>query len=236
MSNEGKEEKYKTPKAGKGDAAHALVRAGLGAIPVAGAAATELLNAIVAPPLEKRRNKWMEQVGEGLRRLEEDKGINLEELRENDIFIDIALQATQSALRTNQKEKLEALRNTILNSASPDPPEESLQQMFINFVDTFTVWHLVLLDFLHNPEEWAKRNGQKLPDLTVGGVSTLIESAFSELKGRRDFYDQLGKDLYNRGLIHTTNFHATTSRVGLLQKKTTDMGDQFLEFIRNPLE
>ena len=29
-------------------------RAGLGAIPVAGAAATELLNAIVIPPLEKR--------------------------------------------------------------------------------------------------------------------------------------------------------------------------------------
>jgi hypothetical protein len=75
-----KDSKYKSPKATKGDAGHAIVRAGLGAIPVAGSAATELFNAIVVPPLERRRSAWMEQVGEALRRLEEQRGIRLEDL------------------------------------------------------------------------------------------------------------------------------------------------------------
>jgi hypothetical protein len=72
---------FKPPKAGIGDAAHAIARAGLGTIPLAGAAATELLNAIITPPLERRRNEWMKEVGEALRSLEEQNGINLEELQ-----------------------------------------------------------------------------------------------------------------------------------------------------------
>ena len=82
---------FDPPKAGKGDAAHAVVRAGLGTIPVAGAAATELLNAIVTPPLEKRRQQWMEKVGEALREIEASKGIKLEDLQNNDVFLDIVL-------------------------------------------------------------------------------------------------------------------------------------------------
>ena len=58
--------KYDPPKPGVGDYAHTGVRAGLGAIPIAGTASIELLSAIVASPLEKRRTKWMQEVGEAL--------------------------------------------------------------------------------------------------------------------------------------------------------------------------
>ncbi len=227
---------HSPPKPTKGDAAHAIVRAGLGAIPVAGATATELLNAIVTPPLERRRQEWMERIGNALRKLEEERGISLEDLKKNDVFLDIALQASQTALRTSQEEKQNALKNAVLNSSLTTSPDESMQQMFLNFIDFLTVWHLRLLAFLDNPEEWAKTHGLDFSNISMGGISTLIETAFDELRGRRDLYDQLGKDLYSRGLINSENFHITTTGHGLMQSKTTGIGKQFLRFITSPIE
>lgn len=58
------------PASSPGDKAHALARAGIGSIPLVGAAATELFQILIAPPLERRQQAWMEAVAEGLRRLE----------------------------------------------------------------------------------------------------------------------------------------------------------------------
>src|SRR5882724_12867217 len=121
--------KYTPPEKSTGDAVHAVARAGLGALPVAGAAASELLIALVTPPLERRRNEWMAEVGDALLKLEERMGVVLESLQTQDQFVDVAVAATLIALRTSNKEKREALKNAILNSALPNPPEESLQKM-----------------------------------------------------------------------------------------------------------
>jgi hypothetical protein len=142
-------EKYTPPEKSAGDVIHAVARAGLGMIPVAGAPATELLTLIITPPLERRRGEWMAEVGEALRKLEEQMGVVLESLQTKDQFVDVAVAASQIALRTSNKEKREALKNAILNSALPNPPEESLQKMFLSFIDTLTVWHLKLLDLFN---------------------------------------------------------------------------------------
>ncbi len=44
-----------------GDVVHAVTKAGLSAIPVAGGPAVELFQFVVQPPLEKRREAWMAQ-------------------------------------------------------------------------------------------------------------------------------------------------------------------------------
>ncbi len=67
-----------------------------------------LLNYFMTPPLEKRRNEWLDALGTRLVQLEKEKGISLEDLKENDEFIDIVIQATQIALRSSQEEKKEA--------------------------------------------------------------------------------------------------------------------------------
>ena len=61
------------PKPTTGDVAHALTKAGLSMIPVVGGPAVEIFQHLVQPPLERRLNEWMEQVGESprvLRRLQ----------------------------------------------------------------------------------------------------------------------------------------------------------------------
>ena len=91
------------------------------------------------------------------------------------------------------------------------------------------------MDLLNNPEDWAQRNDMTFSEIGMGGVSTLIERGFPELRNRRDFYDQLGKDLYARGLINGDNFHVTGTGHGLMQSKTTNMGKTFLSYIKSPI-
>jgi hypothetical protein len=229
------ENKYKPPETSAGDAAHAVVRSGLGAIPFAGTAAIELLNAIVASPLEKRRTKWMEDVGAALKELEEKMGIVLESLQENEEFIDIALEATQLAIKTSNHEKREALKSAILNSALPNPPEESLQKMFLSFVDTFTVWHLKLLDLFNDPPSYLEKHGIQFSGYSMGAMSHLVENTFPELKGRRDLYDLIWKDLYSRALVNTEHLHVTMTDSGIVAKRTTEIARLFLDYIKNPL-
>ena len=52
------------------DIAYSIVKAGLGAVPVAGSFASELFTHIVMPPIEKRRVEWMHDIGERLAKLE----------------------------------------------------------------------------------------------------------------------------------------------------------------------
>ena len=228
--------KYDPPKSGGGDGALAVARAGLGAIPIAGSASIELLTTIVTPPLEKRRNKWMQEVGEALRQLEENMGVVLESLSENDQFIDIAIEATQIAIKTSVQEKREALKNAILNVALPNPPEESLQNLFLSLIDTLTVWHLKLLELFNDPPEYIQKHRLQSGNISMGAMSHLVENVFPELKGRRDLYDLIWKDLYSRALVTTDGLHTMMTGSGIVTKRTTKIGILFLEFIKNPIE
>ena len=225
------------PKAGAGDVAHTLVKAGLSAIPVLGGPAAEIFSAIVVPTLSKRRDEWIESIVKGLKVLEKKiEDFNIETLSQNDMFITTVMHASQVAIRNHQKEKLEVLRNAVLNAALPNAPEEDIQIMFLNFVDTFTPWHLRILKFFDNPQEWGRKSGITYPNWTMGGPSTVLEHTFPELRGRRDFYDQIVKDLFIRGLMNTESLHVTMTSQGMFASCTTSMGKQFINFITSPIE
>ncbi len=96
---------YEPPKRTAGDLVHNGAHVIVSSIPLAGAAVGKLLNLLLTPPLERRRDEWMTDVGEALRKLEAEKNINLEELRENEGFIDTVMTATRSAMRTSQRKK-----------------------------------------------------------------------------------------------------------------------------------
>lgn len=218
MSDKG----LKVPTQSKADAAHTLVKAGLSAIPIIGGPAVELFQYVIQPPLEKRRGEWMAQVGEKLHELE-NNGLDLDELQNDEKFVSAVMHASQIALRTHQQAKLEALQNAIVNIANGQAPEETLQHVFLNLVDSFTELHLQILKTFQSPTP--------PPNISMGGLSNVLEHNMPELRGRRELYDQLWKDLYSRGLVNTDSLHVTMSGHGLGQKRTTGIGDAFLGFI-----
>lgn len=212
----------KSPKATIGDAAHAIARAGLSAIPFVGGAAVELFQGVIQPPLEKRRQQWMADVGEKLLELESN-GLKLEDLQDNEQFISAVMLASQAALRTHQAVKLDALKNAVINVARGQAPDETLQYLLLNFIDSFTEQHLRILKVFQKPTPPS--------NMSMGGLSSVLEHNIPELRQNRELYTQLWKDLYSRGLVNTEGLNVTMSEIGLSTKRTTELGDALLRFI-----
>jgi hypothetical protein len=192
---------------------------------------------VIAPPLERRRDAWIESISNGLNELAQKvEGFKLEDLTKNEAFITTVTHASQAAIRNHQKEKLEALRNAVLNAALPNAPEQDLQLMFLTYVDTLTTWHLVILKFLDDPKEWGGKNLIVYPNWSMGGVNAALEHAFPSLRSKRETYDVFIKDLYSRGLISTDSLHVMISGESILASRTTNMGKRFLTYISSPLD
>lgn len=217
------DDKLQVPESSKGDVAHAVAKAGLSAIPLVGGPAVELFQLLVQPPLERRREDWMRSVGERLEDLA-SKGISLDSLRDNEQFISAVMHATQIALRTHETLKRDSLRNALVNIAIGQAPEEAIQHIFFELVDSLTELHIQILSVFQRPTPPS--------NLGMGGLVHVLEGAIPNLRGRRELYDKLWKDLYLRGLINTDSLHVTMSGQGLRQKRTTELADEFLSFIR----
>lgn len=123
------------PQQHTGDGIHAWAKAGLSVIPMAG----DIFQMVVQPPLEKRRAAWMEAVGEKLAELERDSGLKLEALQDNEQFISAVLHASAMAVKNHQQEKLDALRNAVINIAKGQTPEDAVLHMYLQFVDDLSV-------------------------------------------------------------------------------------------------
>lgn len=213
-----------------GDVAHAIAKGALGAIPFAGGLAAELFSLLVTPPLEKRRAEWMEEVAARLKKLE-DAGLDLNKLKDNPEFIDIVLQASQAVLRTSVDEKKKALANAVIHTAQGQGVNGALRQMFVSLTDQFNEWHLRMLVLAADPLKYHADKGIQWPNLYMGGFSSIIESAFPDLRGQREFYDIIWKDLSDRGLVTTPSIHTTGTGEGLKVGRVSTIGKGFLEFI-----
>jgi hypothetical protein len=124
-------------KTTKGDILYVAAKAGLGSIPVLGSAASELFGLVVTPPLDKRRQEWMNEVAEKLKSLEESSKVDFLSLSHNELFLDTIVQATTIAIKTSEKEKIIALKNAVTNAALNEAPDKTKSQIFLNLVDSF---------------------------------------------------------------------------------------------------
>lgn len=223
------------PKTTKADVVHTAAKAAIAAVPLVGGSAAELFSLIITPPLSKRRDEWIESIVEGLKNLEDRlDGFSVENLKDDDSFTTTVLYASQIAVRNHQEEKLKALKNAVLNSALHNEPDDDLQAIFLGYVDTSTGWHLRILKFLDDPQDWLSQNGIAAPNIHMGATSTVLETAFQDLRGKRPFYDLIVKDLHSKGLLGVDSLHTIMSASGVMAQRTTPFGKQFIDFVSEP--
>lgn len=230
-------EEITPPEPSIGDAAHLVVKAALSAIPYAGGPAAELFAALVTPPLEKRRQEWMEHVSAALRRLQAEGRISLEALRDNEAFTTILVQATTVAIRNHHAEKRAALRNSILNAAQPSDLDSDIQLAFVRFIDELSPFHLRLLKLVRDEE----------PSITPFRTYEELYRFLSPQFGHdltRAVFKMLCLDLQTRGLIwisqdigdflgiyEASALLAEETRMDLPRLVISDVGRRFLAFI-----
>lgn len=220
-----------------GDYAREFGRAATSLIPVLGGPMQVVFENLFSSPLEKRRQAWLEQLCNVLSDIEKRvEGLTVERLASNEAFVTVAMQASQIAVRNHQEAKLEALRNAVLNAALPHPPHEDEQMIFLRLIDQLTPWHLRMLAVLANPAEWMNKHGLTNPNWSMGGVSAVIEYCLSDLRGKRDVYEQIVRDLQADGLVSQGQFlNMTMSGTGMIESRTTARGQRFIDFITEPL-
>lgn len=120
----------------------------------------------------------------------------------------------------------------MINSASAKSIDETEIQIFINLIDSFTDWHIKILDLFDNPTYWYKENSIEIPNLMMGSLTDVLVGAFPELKERRDFYNIVWSDLYSSGLLNTSTLGGMMSGSGLMVIRTTLFGQRFLRYIK----
>jgi hypothetical protein len=223
----------------KGDWAHTLTKAGISAVPFVGSPAAELFAALIVAPLAKRRDEWIESIARDLEALEERvDGLSLEDLSGNELFVTTVMQATQIVVRNHHQEKKEAARGAVLNTAIGRTPDEDTHMILLDMIDSLPPFHLRILKFFEDPEAWGRAHNIQYPDMGMmgGSPSTALEFGIPELRGRRDFYDRVVKDLLIRGLLGTEQLHVMMTGHGAMAGRTTPLGTQLIRLITSPLE
>ncbi len=214
------------------DVIYAGIKGMLGEIP-GGSTAGELLALVVTPPLAQRMDNFLEGLAQDIAELQDQvESLQSDKLTANQLFITATVQAAQIALRSHQPEKIDILRNAVLNTAILTDPKDDMVQTFLSYVDTLTVSHIVVLEYYYDPKLWGTEHNINWPDWSMGGVLTPLKHAMPELG--EEFAKQIIKDLQARGLLADFNPGVTITDSGMFAGRTTDMGKDFLEFIKKP--
>lgn len=207
----------------KGGIAHATVRAALGAIPYAGQAAIELFNLVISPPIEKRRDEWILSIAAALEDAQQRiAGFSLDALVDRPDFTTALLRASQAAIRTHHREKLDALRNAVLNVALQNYPDEMLAHMFVSFVDEMQPLHIRVLTLFDKSSE---------NPIVPEPAGYFVSQHFPELSDRMEAYQQVVRDLDRMGLVHTNVTPGTATAFFAFSGNVSDLGKQFLKFV-----
>lgn len=205
------------------EAAEIAAQTVLSVIPVGGALITAIWDSVKANAANKRLEEWKELLEEKLSHVEK----TLEEIGNNELFTSCIMKATDAALRTAQKEKRRYLANAVYNSAIIDL-DENVAMIFLDMVERYTELHIRVLHFFKDPTAFP---GISVSKYYQGSAMVPLFDAYPDLKNQKELVNKIAKDLYSDGLMNTESLAGMMSAVGMVSKRATQFGDEFLSFI-----
>lgn len=206
------------------EAIEITAKTALSAIPIGGALITNVWDAVKSNCAQNRQKEWQLMVEERLSHVE----IALEEIGNDEKFTSAIIFATQSAIKTGEKEKREYLANALLHSIRCKM-DESKMMMFLSMLDEYTVLHLKLLDYFQNPKRFTENN-----QYYAGSPFSCLFDVYPEMKEDEELVRKAINDLKADGLMSSdsSSLDAMMTSNGMLASRTTKMGNEFIEFIR----
>lgn len=166
---------------------------------------------------QRRFEDYQQKVDEQLRMM---KDVQLQQLKDNQMFATVMYIAGQLALKTNET-KRQLLANAVVNTPSCTLSEDSVVIM-LNCIEKYTLRHLRLLRFLQNPSDYNPKD-------------------YMSASPMRIYYDYYGndnepldrlviRDLHADGMINTDSLFTSVIYQGCVEKKTTQLGDNMIAF------
>ena len=194
----------------------------LSAIPIGGALITAVYDAVKGNVLSRRQEEWKKVLEERLSNLED----TLDNIGNNELFTTALIKTTEIAMRTAKAEKRLYLANAVVNTTSLDLNEEKLI-VFLDLLDKYTVSHIKIINFFFKPSRF---EGVSSSSHIMGSPKTPLFDIYPELNN--DLFNKIYNDLYTDGMVNTKDLNCTMTGAGMIAKRTTPLGDEFLNFIK----
>lgn len=202
-----------------------------------GTAAYELLTTLVVPLHEKKKREFINDLAIRLKKLEDQGEVDFEELAQNEEFNTIITKAILLAQQNHQKEKLEALRNVVINSVTKLPKEViefDEVDYFLSILERINPIHLTLLDTFNNPKKVIEDKGVDLSMIHTSSLKSIFLKIHPRLSRKSQIIDICWNDLNNFGLVEGESLNTISSMGGRVDARSTELGGLFLEMITYP--
>ena len=146
------------PTEGWADRVRTLILGGVGSIPLAGQAASALVEILWKPAYEKRVQTFLEHLVRNLQQLD-GRIAALEVLVTRETAVSIGIAGARAAGRTHDETKLRLLANATSRVTLDITWDASfdLAIVLLQFVDDLTVTHIRVLKLVADSEKWASR-------------------------------------------------------------------------------
>jgi len=220
-------------KEGIKDVAIATMKGAVGYIPFAGPILSEYIGLAQEKIADKRLKEWMEMVESKIDKLNCD----ISNLSENELFYTALHIATNKALKEYQKEKREYFANAIYNTVSIEDISEEKKLVFFNLLEKHTLSSIKLLRLYsennHRESDYVEKRGSTIITTHSGQEKPIqyILEYITEFEGEKELAKNLTIQLFYDGLIEEVKFDWPEYPDQSRRKRTTPLGDEFLEFI-----
>jgi len=141
------------------------------------------------------------------------------------------LEATRIAMRTHQEEKLEALRNMVINSALPNSLDDVKNSIFLGMIDTLTPLHIIVLKYLNYPASSFRATGGDPRNVGNGSLLQQLLAEYPRLKGQEALCNIAVADLHRAGLVRPDSLGGIIGGSGRVTPNTSPLGKEFLSMI-----
>jgi len=204
-----------------------ILKAGLSAAPFTGAIAS-LMTDYIPTSRANRLEQFAEQIAEDLLRLQNQVDSNY---LQTDEFAFMFERCFRAVAENPQKEKLEAFRGILINSAIRRDLTGEEKEYYLNLALSLTTLHIRILRFMATPEDYLGAAG--IPQSNIqGGFSQFFPIALPGIK--LDVIHSAFDELFRYGLLNTDKliFNTMTSAYGLqlLRGRVTELGQRFIMF------
>jgi len=208
-----------------------LMTAALASLPI-GASIGSLLKDYIPSAKFKRIEDFAKQLGEDLKRLSDKID---QDYITRDEFAYMFEQAFRGVSQNYHKDKIEAFRGVLLNSAIRQDIKQEEKEFYLSLVNSLSVLHIRILKFLADPRSYVQE--QKMdPNSLQGGFSDIFRKLMPEMD--LSILESSFGDLFQLGFINTDKsiFHTMTAASGLqlVGDRVSNLGKKFIEFCKSP--
>lgn len=212
-----------------------MVTAGVSLITDIGGPLSVLLQEYIPTTLNKRRDEALRRLEEDLKKIE--RKIDQQKFQSESFHITL-IKTLRLIVIERHQEKLEAFRGITLNEAIT-PSENPELDLFLAVTDTLTGDHIRMLKIFADPSKFVAADPKLVrhfKDISMGGIGEILKPAFPMLN--REHFESMMDDLHQKSLskVRRDGLGTTISKQGILEKKTTELGDRYIKFISLPNE